>query len=175
MYELNRADIGEEVRARGYLPHGVCWRKLDGTMIANLDASVMDEDRERCLASGMDDYVTKPVDIKTLSAIIEFWVLGQIWFAQIVVYPLLGRVGDEEYLTYHRFYARRIPLTLLGLLQYLTPTFQLLCGVVVLDEDLPPERLAGFVLVWVALILLGADAVRASRRRDELLPVAEAV
>jgi chloramphenicol-sensitive protein RarD len=71
--------------------------------------------------------------------------------------------------------ARRIPLTLLGLLQYLTPTFQLLCGVVVLDEDLPPERLAGFVLVWVALALLGADALRASRRRDELVPVAEAV
>ncbi|QYG94178.1 EamA family transporter RarD [Iamia sp. SCSIO 61187] len=71
--------------------------------------------------------------------------------------------------------ARRIPLTLLGLLQYLTPTFQLLCGVLVLDEDLPPERLAGFVLVWVALALLGVDAVRTSRRRDELVPVAEAV
>jgi chloramphenicol-sensitive protein RarD len=71
--------------------------------------------------------------------------------------------------------ARRIPLTLLGLLQYLTPTFQLLCGVVVLDEDLPPERLAGFVLVWIALVLLGGDAVRSSRRRTELVPVAEAV
>jgi len=71
--------------------------------------------------------------------------------------------------------ARRIPLTLLGLLQYLTPTFQLLCGVVVLDEALPPERLGGFVLVWIALVLLGVDAVRTSRRRDELVPVAEAV
>jgi chloramphenicol-sensitive protein RarD len=72
--------------------------------------------------------------------------------------------------------ARRIPLTLLGLLQYLTPTFQLLCGVLVLDEDLPPERLAGFVLVWVALVVLAADAMRSSRRRmTELVPVAEAV
>lgn len=71
--------------------------------------------------------------------------------------------------------ARRIPLTLLGLLQYLTPTFQLICGVVVLDEDLPPERLAGFVLVWIALVILGADAMRESRRPDELAPVAEAV
>lgn len=71
--------------------------------------------------------------------------------------------------------ARRIPLTLLGLLQYLTPTFQLICGVVVLGEDLPPERLVGFVLVWIALVLLGGDAVRASRRRDELVPVADAV
>jgi len=71
--------------------------------------------------------------------------------------------------------ARRIPLTLLGLLQYLTPTIQLLCGVVVLDEDMPPERLAGFVLVWIALVILGADAVRESRRPAELVPVAEAV
>jgi chloramphenicol-sensitive protein RarD len=59
--------------------------------------------------------------------------------------------------------ASRIPLSMLGLLQYLTPTLQLLCGVVVLDEDLPPERLAGFVLVWIALAVLGVDAVRAGR------------
>ncbi len=71
--------------------------------------------------------------------------------------------------------ARRIPMVLLGLLQYLTPTFQLVCGVLVLDEDLPPERLAGFVLVWVALVLLGIDAVRAASRRVALVPVAGAV
>jgi chloramphenicol-sensitive protein RarD len=59
--------------------------------------------------------------------------------------------------------ARRIPLSMLGLLQYLTPTGQLLCGVLVLGEDLPPERLAGFVLVWVALVLLAVDAWRALR------------
>jgi chloramphenicol-sensitive protein RarD len=70
--------------------------------------------------------------------------------------------------------ARRIPLTLLGLLQYLTPTLQLLCGVVVLHEGMPPERLAGFVLVWIALGILGADAVRTSRRAATQ-PVAEAV
>ena len=61
--------------------------------------------------------------------------------------------------------ARRIPLILLGLLQYLTPTLQLLCGVVLLGEDLPPERLVGFVLVWCALIVLAVDAVRTARRR----------
>ena len=70
--------------------------------------------------------------------------------------------------------ASRIPLSLLGLLQYLTPTLQLLCGVAILGEPLPPERLAGFVLVWVALILLGVDAVRAARRRVPVpLPVIE--
>ena len=45
--------------------------------IVAMTASVMDEDRERCLAAGMDDYVTKPVNIKTLNAMLEFWVFGE--------------------------------------------------------------------------------------------------
>ncbi len=60
--------------------------------------------------------------------------------------------------------ARRLPLTMLGMLQYLTPTLQLLCGVVVLGEDLPAERLLGFVLVWVALAALALDLFRFTRR-----------
>lgn len=67
--------------------------------------------------------------------------------------------------------ASRIPLSLLGLLQYLTPTMQMICGLAVFHEDLPPERLAGFALVWVALILLGVDALRNARR--DPLPVTE--
>lgn len=66
--------------------------------------------------------------------------------------------------------ASRIPLSLLGLLQYLTPTLQLLCGVLVFHEPMPPERIAGFVLVWIALAVLAADAV-GTRRRTET-PVA---
>jgi chloramphenicol-sensitive protein RarD len=69
--------------------------------------------------------------------------------------------------------ARRIPLSLLGLLQYLTPTGQLLCGVLLLDEDLPPERFAGFVLVWVALMVLTADALRDGRRARRLATAEE--
>lgn len=68
--------------------------------------------------------------------------------------------------------ATRIPLSLLGLLQYLAPTLQLLCGVVAFGEPLPPDRLAGFVLVWIALIVLAADALSATRRRVAV-PVAE--
>jgi len=64
--------------------------------------------------------------------------------------------------------ATRIPLSMLGLLQYVTPTMQLLLGVVVLGEDLPPERLAGFVLVWIALTVLAAAAVRSERRSRRL-------
>lgn len=70
--------------------------------------------------------------------------------------------------------ATRIPLSLVGLLQYLTPTLQLVCGVVVLDEDLPPERLAGFVLVWIALGLLAYDALTRGRRASAATAVAVA-
>ncbi|MQA84933.1 MAG: EamA family transporter RarD [Streptosporangiales bacterium] len=61
--------------------------------------------------------------------------------------------------------AIRIPLTLIGLLQYLAPTAQLLIGVFVYGEPLPPSRLAGFVLVWFALLLLVLDGFRTARPR----------
>jgi chloramphenicol-sensitive protein RarD len=64
--------------------------------------------------------------------------------------------------------ATRIPLSMLGLLQYVTPTMQLLCGVLLLGEDLPPERLVGFVLVWIALTVLATDAIRSERRSRRL-------
>lgn len=70
--------------------------------------------------------------------------------------------------------ATRIPLSLLGLLQYLTPTMQLMVGVFVFHEGMPAERLAGFVLVWVALVILAADALHGARHaRPEPIPVVE--
>jgi len=59
--------------------------------------------------------------------------------------------------------ARRIPLTWIGLLQYFTPVGQFLCGVLVFHEDVPPARLVGFGLVWLALVVLTMDAVRQYR------------
>jgi chloramphenicol-sensitive protein RarD len=60
--------------------------------------------------------------------------------------------------------ARRVPLSTLGLLQYLTPTLQLLCGVVFLGEHMPAARWLGFGLVWIALVVLTADTLTARRR-----------
>jgi chloramphenicol-sensitive protein RarD len=59
--------------------------------------------------------------------------------------------------------ARRIPLSTVGLLQYLTPLMQLAIGVFVYDEAMPPARLAGFVIVWVALAVFTADSLRHAR------------
>lgn len=59
--------------------------------------------------------------------------------------------------------ARRLPLSMLGLLQYIAPTLQLIIGVVVLGEQMPAARWWGFGLVWVALALLTVDGVRNGR------------
>ncbi|RBY77906.1 EamA family transporter RarD [Blastococcus sp. TF02-09] len=59
--------------------------------------------------------------------------------------------------------ARRIPLSTVGLLQYLTPLMQLSVGVFVYDEAMPPARLAGFAVVWVALAVFTADSLRHAR------------
>ncbi|MCN9241350.1 EamA family transporter RarD [Streptomyces sp. RY43-2] len=60
--------------------------------------------------------------------------------------------------------AIRVPLSTLGLLQYLAPVFQFLLGILYFHEAMPPERWAGFALVWLALILLTGDAWRSVRR-----------
>ncbi|MFE1312305.1 EamA family transporter RarD [Streptomyces sp. NPDC058755] len=60
--------------------------------------------------------------------------------------------------------AIRVPLSTLGLLQYLAPVFQFLLGVLYFHEEMPAARWAGFALVWLALVLLTTDALRAARR-----------
>jgi chloramphenicol-sensitive protein RarD len=63
--------------------------------------------------------------------------------------------------------AVRLPLTTVGLIQYLTPTMHFLIGVLVYGEAMPASRLAGFVLVWIALAVFTADAVGSARRRGQ--------
>ncbi|MEV1044525.1 EamA family transporter RarD [Streptomyces sp. NPDC049916] len=64
--------------------------------------------------------------------------------------------------------AVRVPLSTLGLLQYLAPVFQFALGVLYFHEAMPPERWAGFALVWLALSLLTWDALRTARRNRAL-------
>jgi len=56
--------------------------------------------------------------------------------------------------------AQRLPLATLGVLQYINPTLQFLWGVVVADEAMPVSRWIGVGLVWAALVIFTADAVR---------------
>ncbi|MEU9344333.1 EamA family transporter RarD [Streptomyces sp. NPDC048278] len=68
--------------------------------------------------------------------------------------------------------AIRVPLSTLGLLQYLAPVFQFLLGILYFHEAMPAERWAGFVLVWLALALLTWDALRTAHRTARALAAA---
>ncbi len=61
--------------------------------------------------------------------------------------------------------ARSIPLSTLGVLQYITPTGQFLIGVLVYHEAFTPARLIGFGLIWLALILFWSEGALAQRKR----------
>jgi chloramphenicol-sensitive protein RarD len=57
----------------------------------------------------------------------------------------------------------RLPLTVTGLLQYITPSILFLIGIVVFHEPLTISKIIGFVFIWVALTFLGTDLVKSSR------------
>lgn len=67
--------------------------------------------------------------------------------------------------------ARRLPLSVIGLMQYLAPVMQFTFGVAIMGEPMPLERWIGFSLVWVALVILSVDAL--SHRRNRLLNPAQ--
>jgi chloramphenicol-sensitive protein RarD len=60
--------------------------------------------------------------------------------------------------------ARRIPLSTVGLTQYLAPSMQFLLGVFFFGEPFPRARAIGFILIWCALAIYAADGLQRSRR-----------
>lgn len=68
--------------------------------------------------------------------------------------------------------ARRVPLTTIGLLQFITPVLQLLSAVVLLGESMPASRWVGFALVWVALGVLTLDSSITAGRNHRLHRIA---
>jgi chloramphenicol-sensitive protein RarD len=58
---------------------------------------------------------------------------------------------------------KRVPLSIIGMLQYIAPTIQFLLGVLVYREPFSSTRLVGFVFVWVAVVVFSADSARAYR------------
>lgn len=66
--------------------------------------------------------------------------------------------------------ANRLPLSTLGLIQYLAPVFQFLIGILHFHETMSTEQWIGFLLVWSALVLLTADALRNARRARSAPP-----
>jgi chloramphenicol-sensitive protein RarD len=69
--------------------------------------------------------------------------------------------------------AKRVPLSYIGFMQYLTPTLQFLLGLFLFQEPMPAARWVGFAMVWFALSILSFDALRQLRNRAKILtPIA---
>jgi chloramphenicol-sensitive protein RarD len=100
----------------------------------------------------------------TIGTVSTLQTVAMLFAGAVTAIPLLLFAGA----------ARRLPLTTIGLTQYLTPIMQFLIGVLLLHEALPLPRLIGFALVWVALIVFTVDMFRAARatRRTAALAVA---
>jgi chloramphenicol-sensitive protein RarD len=60
--------------------------------------------------------------------------------------------------------AQRLPMATLGLMQYLAPTLQFLCGIVLFGEKLSIGQMASFGLIWIGLILFATDGIANARR-----------
>ena len=60
--------------------------------------------------------------------------------------------------------ARRLPMATLGILQYISPSLQMLLGVWLYGEAFEPARAIGFYLIWLALVLYSVDSLWSSRR-----------
>jgi chloramphenicol-sensitive protein RarD len=66
--------------------------------------------------------------------------------------------------------ANRIPLSTIGVLQYLTPTIQFVIGITVAGEVMSAFQWVGFVIVWIALAVFTFDGVRHARRTRDGVP-----
>ncbi len=60
--------------------------------------------------------------------------------------------------------ARRLRLSTLGFIQFLSPTLQFILAVQVFDEPFPPRKVIGFVIIWVAVSIFIIDSLLAVRR-----------
>jgi chloramphenicol-sensitive protein RarD len=83
-----------------------------------------------------------------------FWgAAGLIFFGIMTAVPLIMFGTAAKYL----------PLSTIGLMQYMTPTIQFILALTVFHEEMPPARWIGFVIVWVGLAFLTTDMLRQTR------------
>jgi chloramphenicol-sensitive protein RarD len=103
-------------------------------------------------------YVTPPA----LAWLLWHNAFAEAWAIHPRLIPLLIGSGVLTALTFtiFGFAARRIRLSTLGMLQYLTPTFSFLCAVCVLGETMQWFQWVAFVIIWLALLLFVYDSTQ---------------
>ena len=106
--------------------------------------------------------------LPALAALLWFESSGQGgffggWSWQLDVLLVVGGALTALPLLGFAFAVRRVPLSVVGLMQYIAPTLQLLCGVFVFGEVFDRDRAIGFVLIWIALAIFAVDGLRRAR------------
>ncbi|MGO1538324.1 MAG: EamA family transporter RarD [Leucobacter sp.] len=121
----------------------------------------------------VESMVLTPLSLVILAVVGSTFGLS-VLHADAFTIGMLGLVGAATAipLIFFAAAARRIPLKVLGFLQYLAPSIMFFIGWLALDEHVPPARWLGFALVWTALVLLSIDSLRRARQRRHVLPVA---
>ena len=88
------------------------------------------------------------------------------WGAGLVALLVFGGALTALPLIGFAFAVRRVPLSVVGLLQYTAPTLQFLTGVFVFHEAFDRQRLIGFAFIWIGLAVFAVDGAWRSRRRE---------
>lgn len=104
------------------------------------------------------------IAIVTLNARAGSAAFGHVSTGTDILLMMLGPVTAIPLMAFGAA-ATRIPLSTLGILQYLTPVGQFLLGVTVFNEAMTQGQWIGFGLVWIALVLFSLDTFRATRAR----------
>lgn len=89
------------------------------------------------------------------------FLVGPGWVSALM---LVGGLATVAPLAWFAAAAKRLPLSTLGLMQYLSPTGQTLLAAVFFGESFPPLKWAAFGLIWVAIAVFTGDALRQNRR-----------
>ena len=93
-----------------------------------------------------------------------------VWGAGLDLLLIIGGALTALPLIGFAFAVRRVPLSVVGLLQYIAPTLQFLTGVFIFHEAFDRNRLVGFVFIWAALAIFALDGLWRTRRQAALAP-----
>jgi chloramphenicol-sensitive protein RarD len=136
--------------------------------------------KKKAAAGALDSLVIE-TGVQFVPAVIAIAVIGAqgdlVFGTRPATSVLLALSGAVTVLPLLMFAAgtRRLPLSVVGLLQFLTPVLQFAVGVGIRHEKLPSAELIGFCLVWLALIVLTVDGLRGQRRHRPVVDEPEPI
>lgn len=88
-----------------------------------------------------------------------------------LTYAVLTGAATVAPLMMFAYAARRVPLTIIGPMQYIVPSMNFIIGWLMYDESLPPLRIFGFALVWAGLAIMTVNSVRRAHQARSSVPI----